>query len=208
MWIKICGITRPEDAMAAAAYGADAIGFLFAEGPRGITPSRAREISLMLPSGVERIGVFIDEPEGQVREIVDHCKLDGAQLNGRELPQYCWQVCDNAIKGIAVKTSSDLHAERDYRPGRVVLDGYYNKPCEGCRRLDWEALPPGDLQERIIVAGGLDPGNVSWPIAFLRPYGVDVSAGVESAPGIKDHALLRSFIETARTVDYEVNRID
>ncbi|HEY5532997.1 MAG TPA: phosphoribosylanthranilate isomerase [Candidatus Anoxymicrobiaceae bacterium] len=204
MWIKICGITRLEDAISAARFGADAVGFVFADSPRRVRPEVARRISREMPRGPSRVGVFVDSPPDLVRGIVEYCELDLVQLHGAEDAGYCETLGELAIKAVRVKDRSDILRVRDYSCPALLLDGYYTSVTGG-RSRDWTMLKVVKPHGHLIIAGGLDPGNVAGAIKDLHPYGVDVSSGVESAPGVKDPVLMYKFIESARKADYEVN---
>lgn len=203
MWIKICGITRVEDAMSAARFGADAIGFVFAESPRRITPDWAREISLSAPESVSRVGVFMDRPPQEVMRIAAYCRLDAVQLHGSEDEEYCGELGGRVIKAIRVDRETDMVSAAEYPVDALLLDGY----CGGGNGegFDWRQVGLLPKSIKVIVAGGLDPGNVKEAIKRVSPYGVDVSSGVESSPGVKDPVLMYRFIESARVVDYKVN---
>ncbi len=205
MWIKICGITRLEDAMAAYRFGADAIGFIFADSHRRVTPEHAREISHCMPHRISRVGVFVDSTPEEVRETVEYCDLDLVQLHGHEDEEYCASLGEHVIKAIRLNGNADLLQAGVYSGRTLLLDGYSSggnghegEPYERLVRL----LAPG---RKLIIAGGLDPGNVAEAVSTLRPWGVDAASGVESSPGIKDHALMYNFIERARKAEYEVN---
>jgi phosphoribosylanthranilate isomerase len=205
MWIKICGITRLEDGLSAARFGADAVGFVFAKSPRRITPDQAHEISSRMPGRPARVGVFVDSPPEEVMSIAEYCGLDLVQLHGNEDAEYCEALGDKAIKALRVTQKSDLLKARDYRCRAVLLDGYARTNGGNGNGIDWRMLRVIKSGRPVIVAGGLEPGNVASAIRETHPYGVDVSSGVESAPGIKDPVLMYEFIERARKADYEVN---
>jgi phosphoribosylanthranilate isomerase len=207
MWIKICGITRLQDAVSAARFGADAVGFIFADSPREVTPEQAREIARAMPAGPERVGVFVNRPLDEVEEIVDYCGLDLIQLHGDEDPAYCSMLGGRAIKALRVTGNTDLVKVDKYSCRAVLLDGFENTGhgAEG-NGFDWRMVGVIDAGRPIIVAGGLTHENVGKAITTARPFGVDVSSGVETAPGIKDPVLIYRFIEKARKVAYEVNK--
>jgi len=206
MWIKICGITRLQDAVSAARFGADAVGFIFADSPREVTPEQAREIARAMPAGPERVGVFVNRPLDEIEEIVDYSGLDLVQLHGGEDPAYCSILGERAIKALRVTGSTDLTEIYKYACRAVLLDGYENASRGAdVNGFDWRMVRVIDAGRPIIVAGGLTPENVGKAVATARPFGVDVSSGVETAPGIKDPVLIYRFIEKARKVDYEVN---
>jgi phosphoribosylanthranilate isomerase len=209
MWVKICGITRLQDAVAAARFGADALGFVFVESPRRVTPEQVRAITRELPSRPVKVGVFADMPSEEVARIADFCDLDMVQLHGSEDAGYCEAIGSNVIKALRVRENTDLLRAHAYRCCAVLLDGYNGeasgKSAAGAKRVDWRMLRVMEQGPPLIIAGGLHPGNVGDAVRETIPYGVDVSRGVESAPGIKDPVLIYRFIESARRADYEVN---
>ncbi|MFH1149987.1 MAG: phosphoribosylanthranilate isomerase [Actinomycetota bacterium] len=206
MWVKICGITRLEDAMDAARFGADAVGFVFAESPRRIAPDDARRICWGLNGKVQKVGVFVDRPLEEVRETVEHCGLDLVQLHGNESREYCEALGDIVIKALHVNGSFDVAKAAGYRCRALLFDSHSpERAREAGRTFDWNLLRLLEGNRRIIVAGGLGPDNVAAAVRASHPYGVDVSSGIESEPGIKDPVLMYRFIEKARKADYEVN---
>lgn len=211
MWVKICGITRLEDAVAAARFGADAVGFVFAESPRGIAPDAARDIVRRMPDWPAKVGVFVDSPLEEVRETVRYCGLDLVQLQGSEDPEYCEALGSAAIKAVRVVGNGDLLAAGRYQCEKLLLDTHNgarpsgNGNGNGGGAFDWSAVRLLGGRQRVIVAGGLHPDNVAAVVKAAHPYGVDVAGGVESEPGVKDHVRVYRFIEQARKADYEVN---
>ena len=200
MWIKICGITNEEDALLAVALGADALGFVFAPGsPRQVTPQIVGEILHRLPAGVITVGVFRDEVKERVVEIVNTLGLGGAQLHGREpLSDVRWirRRVPFVIQGFAA-TDPAIAAVANGPVDIVLVDA---KEPGGGTVFDWalvDAVPAG---VRLLLAGGLHGDNVANAIRRVRPWGVDVSSGVETTPGSgrKDARKLRLFIENAR----------
>lgn len=197
MWVKICGITSEEDALLAVAMGADALGFVFAVSPRRISPRSAADIVKRLPPDVATIGVFVDEDPMRVVEIVNEVRLTGAQLHGSETPATVARVADHVrlvIKAV-VSGSSDAATANEYPAHAILVDG--STPGSG-EPVDWALARRVPAGTRVIVAGGLDPDNVEVAIARSRPWGVDVSSGVEREPGRKDPVKLRRFIANAR----------
>ncbi|MCY3577926.1 MAG: phosphoribosylanthranilate isomerase [bacterium] len=197
MFIKICGITTADDALLATALGADAVGFVLAPSPRQIAPPRVQEIVRLLPSGVLTVGVFRDEAPQRVVEIVNRCGLKAAQLHGRESIEETRLIRDKVpavIKAFPGGSGALAMADR-YGADMVLVDS--DNPGSG-QVFDWSLAEgaPGGI--RIIMAGGLTPENVATAIAKVRPWGVDVSTGVELSPGRKDPARLRAFINAAR----------
>lgn len=201
MFVKICGITNEEDALLAVAMGTDAVGFVFAASPRQVAPTTARDIARRLPREILTVGVFRNESPQRVVEIVNANGLKGAQLHGHESPSEVAWIRKRV--GFVVKAfgAGDPQLERldEYVADSILVDAAV--PGSG-QTFDWvlaENLPPG---LRIIVAGGLGPDNVSQAIERIRPWGVDVSTGVESSPGRKDAIKLMRFIEAARAYDH------
>jgi len=206
MWIKVCGITRIEDAISAATFGADAVGFVFAASPRRVTPEQVCEISSRMPSGLQKVGIFVDSPLDLVREVVECCGLDLVQLHGGESPEYCAALGDKAIKAIKVSRGTDVLRASHYQCRALLFDSRGRNGGGGTgQTFDWRLLHLLDDRKRVIVAGGLDPRNVARAVRLVRPYGVDVSSGVEREPGVKDPVLMYEFIQNARRADYEVS---
>jgi phosphoribosylanthranilate isomerase len=202
--IKICGITRPGDAAEAASAGADAIGLVFhASSPRRIDVERAGAIVLELPPFVSAVALFVDPAPAAVREVLDNVRIDLLQFHGAEGPEFCRGFGVPYIKAVRMRSGVSISAEAErYEDARaLLLDTYDERVAGGSGRpFRWDALP-ADLGVPIILAGGLDPANVAEAVRMVRPYGVDVSSGVESAPGIKDAAKIRAFVNAVRTVD-------
>ena len=198
MFIKICGITREEDALLATALGADAVGFVFAPSTRQVAPSIAGDIARRLPADIMTVGVFRDEAPKRVVEIVNSEGLRAAQLHGHESPEDCRWIAERVpvtIRALAAG-SSDLRRFDDFGVDLLLLDS----PIPGSGEVfDWSLAEAGPGRRQMLLAGGLDPGNVASAIERVGPYGVDVSSGVESRPGRKDPRLLRTFIEAAQS---------
>src|SRR5262245_9001683 len=204
--VKICGITNAEDARVAVEAGADALGFVFfRKSPRYIEPLLARQIVLTLPPLVIPVGVFVDEEQQVVRNIMDDCGLALAQLHGTESAIYCQELGRTVLKALRVKDRSTFLALAEFR-GRAgvrgfVLDAYSDQAYGGTgQMIDWRLAAEVAKAANILLAGGLTPDNVEKAIRAVQPYGVDVSSGVESAPGKKDHEKVRAFIRAARLV--------
>jgi phosphoribosylanthranilate isomerase len=196
MRVKICGLTRAEDALKAAELGADALGFIFAESPRRITPEAARSIIDLLPPWVSRVGVFVDEEIRQVREILDYCSLDYLQFHGHEDPAYCRQFPRRAIKALRVQQESDIHCLAQYSLPFYLLDTFIKDRMGGTgQTFDWKLAVLAKRYGRIILSGGLTPLNVGRAIQLVRPCGVDANSGLEVRPGQKDHSRLSSFFD-------------
>jgi phosphoribosylanthranilate isomerase len=204
--IKICGITRLADAVAAAEAGADAIGFVFhPPSPRFIEPGAAGEIIAALPPFVTTVGLFVDVEAAVVRSTLAAARLDLLQFQGDETPDYCRQFERPFLKAIRVRAEVDLlQCGRLFTHAAALLFDAYREGVPGGtgHRFDWD-LVPGALPWRFILSGGLDPANVGEGIRKLRPWAVDVSSGVEAAKGIKDAALIQAFADAVRAADEE-----
>jgi phosphoribosylanthranilate isomerase len=198
---KICGITRIEDALAAAHAGADAIGLVFfARSPRMVSVQRAREIIAALPPFVTTVGLFVDASRCEIGEILDAVPLDLLQFHGGESPADCEGHGRPYIKALRVKAGDDLLAQttRFSSASGILLDAYVEGVAGGTGKIfDWQLIP-ADLPKPVILAGGLTVQNVAQAIAQVRPYGVDVSGGVEAAKGVKDHEKMRAFLSEVR----------
>jgi phosphoribosylanthranilate isomerase len=203
MKVKICGIRSYEAARAALDAGAWAIGFVFhAPSRRFIAPADAAEIIRRLPAGALTVGVFVDEPLEVVNQTVAAAGLRGAQLHGREDAAYVRGVgADLVIKALRVGAGFDPRSVLGFPGARILLDTHWEGAPGGTgRTFDWSlARQAGELAP-VIIAGGLDPENVEEAIRSARPDGLDVSSGVESEPGVKDHGkIARLFAEVERT---------
>ncbi len=208
MWVKICGIKRLKDALAAAEAGADAIGFVFAPSRHQINPQEVRKISLVLPSTVAKVGVFVNESLRTVKEKADFCRLDYLQFHGNESQQYCSKFQRKIIKAFSVRDCKTILNPGDYSVYLRLFDIHSQKNPEGtdqgfnCVKLIDKIRKLGPF----VLAGGLTPENVLQNIKRFRPYGVDVSSGVETA-GEKDIDKIRNFIRIAkREARYHVTR--
>jgi phosphoribosylanthranilate isomerase len=204
--VKVCGITNVEDAMAAVEAGADALGFIFYEqSPRYVVPAVAGRIIAELPPLVMPIGVFVNERLSTVRSVMDRCGLAMAQLHGDEDASYCHELSRPAMKALRLKNRGALLALAEYQGrGRVrgfVLDAFSEAAYGGTGQItDWGLAAEVAKSTPVLLAGGLTPENVAEAIRVVRPYGVDVSSGVESAPGKKNHAKIRAFLDAVRVV--------
>jgi len=205
--IKMCGVTRPGDALVAVEAGVDALGFIFHhKSPRAIDPEQARLLIKELPPFVDTVGVFVDKKRKEVEEIVQYCHLNYAQLHGTESPKYCERLIRFAapcqvLKAFRVNESLTAEAIASYEP---FVKGYlldtFHKQMEGGtgETFDWSLVERLALRRPMLLAGGLNPENVQEALKALRPYGVDVNSGVESQPGLKDHALIKQFVQRVR----------
>lgn len=196
MFVKICGITNEEDALLAVAMGADAVGFVFAPSPRQIAPSLARDIAKRLPPEILTIGVFRDEIPRRVVEIVNQSGLRGAQLHGHETPDDAAYVRERVPLLIQAFPAGSQALERaDEYPADIFLVDSQT-PGSG-QVFDWSLAEGAPDGKRIVIAGGLTPDNVADAVEATRPWGVDVSSGVEREPGRKDARKVRDFIRRA-----------
>ncbi len=202
--IKICGLTRESDLAAAVAAGTDAIGFVFyAPSPRAVEAEQARALMDALPPFVAGIGLFVDAEPDFVRSVLARVPLDMLQFHGEEPPAYCEAFHRPWVKAIRMRPKTDLRAlTRRYRDARGLLLDTYDPAIVGGtgRRFDWDLVPEW-LAPRIVLAGGLNPGNVAEAIRRVSPYALDVSGGVESAKGVKDRAKLEAFLQGAKDGD-------
>jgi phosphoribosylanthranilate isomerase len=199
--VKICGITSLEDALSAVEAGADALGFVFYHrSPRHILPEQAADIIRNLPPFVQTVGLFVDEELPIVNQTADQCGLDIIQLHGAEPPAYCGSVRRRVVKAFRVKDSTTLDSLVQYHVSGCLLDAWSPAAPGGTgQTFNWEIAAEAVRRgHRIILAGGLTPDNVAESIRQVRPYAVDVSSGVESAPGRKDTIKVSRFIELAK----------
>lgn len=199
--IKICGITNEEDALAAARFGADALGFIFAPSPRQIAPEKARQIIKVLPPLVQTVGVFVDENLGEVSSVAEMCGLDILQFHGSESADYCDSFDHRVIKAVRLRNRQDIEslAKYDGVVQALLLDTYLPDKLGGTgMTFNWEWALEAGKYGRIILAGGLNPENVAAAISIVKPYGVDASSSLEQSPGVKDHEKMAQFIERVR----------
>lgn len=196
--VKICGITRIEDAIAAVANGADAIGLVFYEpSPRNVMLSQAIEIASKIPAFVTVVGLFVNAEPAFVRDVIKQVKLDLLQFHGDETPQECAQYGLPFIKAIRVKSDTNLiQCAKDFSASKgLLLDTYTDGVAGGTGHVfDWNLIP-AELDKPVILAGGLNAQNVAQAIRQVQPYAVDVSGGVEMAKGIKDAAKIAAFMQ-------------
>jgi phosphoribosylanthranilate isomerase len=206
--IKICGITRVEDALVAAHNGADAIGLVFYErSPRYVGIAQARQLAGSLPPFVTVVGLFVNAEAAFVREVLANVPLDLLQFHGDESPEYCAQFDRPYIKAIRVKAGVDLlQCASDFRNAKgLLLDAHVEGIPGGTGSTFDRALIPKQLPLPVILSGGLDAENVAAAIKQVRPYAVDVSSGVEASKGIKDAAKIVAFINEVKRVDYKID---
>ncbi len=204
--VKICGITRVEDALKAAELGADAIGLVFyPKSPRAVDAETAHRIVQALPPFVTTVGLFLDAEPRDIRAVLATVPLDLLQFHGDECPADCGAYGRPYIKAVAMSGDTDVAAYMRSYPDAAgfLLDSHAPGAAGGTgNRFDWSQIPR-DLGRPVILAGGLNPDNVGEAVRRTRIGGVDVSSGVESSPGIKDADKMRAFIEEVRRVDSE-----
>lgn len=199
--VKICGITNAEDAQAAVAAGADLLGFVFYDGsPRHVTVEQAAAIARTIPPFVVRVGLFVNAPEELVGQALSACGLQLLQFHGDETPEYCRQFGAMSMKAFRVKNAESIRELPAYPTDAWLLDAFVPGQLGGTgHSFNWDlAIEAVNLGKPVFLAGGLTPANVAEAVRKVQPYGVDVSSGVESAPGRKDHAKVRAFIEAAK----------
>jgi phosphoribosylanthranilate isomerase len=198
MFVKVCGITRVEDALAAVELGADALGFVFwPNSPRVIDPFRARAIVAALPPFVSVVGVFVNQPASYVNGVAALARLTAVQLHGDEDAAYAAAMTRPVIKAVSGNSSDE-----DAWPERVTLlvDAHDLVKRGGTgRAADWAAAARVAQTRRVLLAGGLNADNINDAVAQVRPFGIDVSSGVESSPGIKDRNRMAAFLKAARS---------
>ncbi|HZD59047.1 MAG TPA: phosphoribosylanthranilate isomerase [Anaerolineae bacterium] len=211
--VKICGITNKEDAFLAAELGANALGFVFAESPRKISPDNAAKIISQLPPFVMTVGVFVNQPARDVKAIAEYCHLDALQLHGDETRAYCRQFRQKVIKAFRMRNYTEIEdwlfkedeheATTPLDPDRGVaaylVDAYARGKYGGTGlHLNWELVRNLESRKPIILAGGLNHKNVALAVKVVRPYAVDVSSGIELKPGKKDKYKLREFMKVIK----------
>jgi len=203
--VKVCGITRLEDALSAVAHGADAIGLVFYEpSARNVSISQAVEIANHIPAFVSVVGLFVNAEASYVQQVLTEVKLDLLQFHGDETPAYCAQYQRPYIKAIRVKSDTNLlQCAKDFSSAKgLLLDTYTEGVAGGTGHVfDWSLIPQQFINMQlgllppVILAGGLTSENVAQAIKQVRPYAVDVSGGVESAKGIKDVVKMATFMQ-------------
>jgi len=192
MFVKICGITRVDDALAAAEAGANAIGFVFwPKSPRFIDPFRARTIARALPAFVTPVGLFVDQPLEYIHGVASLVHLGAVQLHGDETPAFAASIAVPIVKALPVDRAATWP-----EGSTLLLDAHDPVQRGGTgRTIDWTAAAKVAAARRVLLAGGLTPDNVADAIARVRPFGIDVSSGVERAPGVKDHRRIVALFE-------------
>lgn len=200
--VKICGITCVADALAAVDAGADALGLMFyAPSPRNVNLEVAAEVIRQLPPFVAKVGVFVNPAEAEVRRAIAECGLDTLQFHGEETPEFCRQFGLKTMKAFRVRDAESLRQTDAYANEAWLLDSYVAGQLGGTgARFNWELATEAARRHTVLLAGGLTPENAAEAVRKVRPYGLDVSSGVESAPGRKDAAKVRAFIAAAKSV--------
>jgi phosphoribosylanthranilate isomerase len=202
--IKICGMTRAEDALTAAELGAHAIGLVFyAKSPRYVSIERAREIASCLPPFVAKVALFVNAVPSEIEQVLSMVRPDYLQFHGDEAPEFCQRFAAPYLKALRVKAETDLlqYARRFASASALLLDAYVEGVPGGTgTRFDWNLIPRA-LPLPVVLSGGLDARNVATAIEQVRPWAVDVSSGVEAAKGIKDKIKMAEFIKRVRDAD-------
>ena len=207
--VKICGLTRPDDVKAAVAAGADAVGFVFAHSPRRISIETAVHLCGYVPKGILRVGLFLDQCRSGIDRVVRSVPLDVLQFHGTEEGNDCGAFKLPYLKAVVMKdTQSMQQAELDYPDAMgLLLDSHEaGKPGGSGKVFDWSLSRP--VAKPVWLAGGLNAGNVSLAVSVVKPYAVDVSSGVETAPGVKDAAMIAAFINSVRKLENERSNCD
>ncbi len=201
--VKVCGITNLDDALCAVDAGADALGLVFyPKSPRYVDPDGAREIIRLLPPLVTVVGVFVDAPIQTVREIETYCDLGLLQFHGNESPEYCAWYTGRVLKAFRMRDANVLDEMKRYDVSGYLLDSFSEKGYGGTGELfDWSLARSAAARKPVMLAGGLTTENVADAIAAVRPFGVDVSSGVERAAGKKDPGKVQQFLQAVRRAD-------
>ncbi len=205
--VKICGITRPDDAAEAARLGVDAIGLVFYEkSPRDVALEQAQAICAALPGFVTVVSLFLNPDDELVEQVLKELPIDLIQFHGQETAEFCRSFDRPYIKALGMAGDVDLAIQaRAYSDAKgFLLDSHGTGAAGGTgETFDWRAIPE-DFRQSIILAGGLNPANVAEAIQTVRPYALDLSSGIESAPGIKDAALMAQLMKEVKRVDCEI----
>lgn len=206
--VKVCGMTRKKDALLAARLGAHAVGFIFHRGsPRFVPPERAARILESLPPFVASVGVFVNASAREIRETLRICPLSAVQLHGEESPAFCRGVPGRVIKAFRVRDGRLPRGISRYAVDALLLDTYRAGAYGGTGEVfDWEVARRAGRYGRIILAGGLNPSNVRRAVETVRPFAVDVSSGVETAPGRKDPGRLEAFFRAVNRASVSAHR--
>lgn len=198
MRVKICGITNQEDAQKAVYYGASALGFIFyKKSPRYVSPSRVRKIIESLPPFVTPVGVFVDHKERAIRDVCSFARIQTIQLHGDEPAVFCKRLSNfKIIKAFRLNDQFDFSVVEKYKVDAYLFDAYKEgEPGGTGQKFNWELLKGKTFNRPVILSGGLNPNNVREAVDTVAPYALDVSTGLEKAPGLKDPRLLRAFFD-------------
>jgi len=209
--IKMCGVRRVEDALTAVNLGVDALGFIFVEkSPRNIAVNQAASIISSLPSFVSRVGVFVDRDFDDITSIVSTVGLTQVQLHGKEPAQLCselkrWNKSLSVCKAFRIGTNGPAHETASYTEvvDTILLDTYVKGVAGGTGdSFDWRLIDSIGIDRPVILAGGLNPGNIEKALATVSPYAVDINSGVEDAPGVKNRKKITELVTLVREYDY------
>jgi phosphoribosylanthranilate isomerase len=211
--VKICGVTRPEDARLAVELGAWAVGTIFfPDSPRACDPATAEEIGAELKRKAELVGVFVNSPLDEVAALADRCQLTILQLHGDEGPAFCREAARRTgcrvMKATSVKDAASVRRIESFREADFhLLDAHSERVRGGTgRRFDWELARHHRSRVPVVVSGGIDAGNVREAMAAVRPFAVDSASGTEAAPGVKDRAKVEALIAAVRAADQDAAR--
>ena len=205
--IKICGITNINDALEAVNAGADALGFmLYEKSKRFVRPETVKEIVRELPPFVSCVGVFVNESKETILSLRESCQLDTIQLHGDESDEFCQQIPGRVVKAFRLQTPEVLKTVATYRTSAWLLDSYSPAARGGTGdSFNWDWVNTSKLDRPVIIAGGLSPENAAACVTATRPYGLDVSSGVEISPGKKSSEKMTAFITAARQAASRLN---
>lgn len=202
--IKICGITRMEDARLALQLGVQYLGFIFCESPRRVSALQAAGITRHLPGSIQKVGVFVDEDEARIRSIAAEADLDLIQLHGEEQPEFCSRFELPVIKVIRTSGENVFEKIERYKTDFFLLEPYVPDQAGGTgKRADWKLarrIVDSFPDQRFILAGGLNPKNVASAIRTVTPFAVDASSGLEDDPGVKNHDKIHDFVNNVRNL--------
>lgn len=202
--IKICGITRMEDARLALHLGVQYLGFIFSESPRRVSVLQAAGITRRLPGSIQKVGVFVDEDEACIRSIAAETGLDLIQLHGEEPPELCSRFELPVIKVIRTSGENVFKKIESYKTDLFLLEPYVPDQAGGTgKRADWKLarrIVDSFPDQRFILAGGLNPENVASAIRTVGPFAVDASSGLEDGPGVKNHHKIHNFVNNVRNL--------
>ena len=202
--VKICGITNVEDALASVSFGANMLGFVFADSPRRVDVQTVKHIQRILGGDVKTVGVFVDESE-EVLSIINECNLNYVQLHGKQSEEFAARIgAEKVIRATRVRDESSITALASYQVAAFYLLDTYKEGIAGGtgETFDWKlAISAKELGKPLILSGGLSPNNVGDAIRTIRPFAVDASSALEQSPGRKDHLKIKEFIGHVREAD-------